>query len=327
MIKRRKLIIALGAGALAVPFASFAQQQGKVWRIGFISTRSEIGAQEEAFRQGLRELAYVEGQNIVIEWRFSKGKAELHPEFASELVKLKMDCIVTGGISATLAAKQASNTIPIVMANSDVDPVRSGAVASLARPGGNVTGFTNIGSDLAGKRLELLREIVPKASRLAIVWDPDSRASGAHIRATRAAARTLGVHLQSLEVWDADDIENAFRAAVKERLQALIVVATGLINSHHGRIANLAANARLPTIYTGSQGVFAGGLMSYGVNGPDQYHRAAGYVDRIIKGAKPADLPVVQPTRFELIINLKAAKQIGLTISPNMLVRADKVIE
>jgi len=325
--RRRKLLAALGAGAIAAPFGSIAQQQGKVWRIGFISPRSEIAVQDEAFRQGLRELGYVESQNTTIEWRFSKGKAALLPAIATELVRLKADCIVTAGIDATLAARQATSTIPIVMANSDADPARSGVVASLARPGGNVTGFINIGSDLAGKRLELLKEILPTTSRVAILWDPDSRASAGHVRETRVAARALGIQLQSLEVWDPEDFENAFLAAGKEHAQALIVVSVGLVLSHHARITNLAVKARLPVMYTLGLNVLDGGLMSYGPDIPDQYRRAATYVDKILKGRKPADLPVVQPTKFEFAINIKAAKQIGLTIPRNVIARADKVIE
>jgi putative ABC transport system substrate-binding protein len=327
MTTRRELLIVLGAGALTGPFGSFAQQQSKVWRIGFLSSNPGIGSSEEAFGQGLRELGYVEGQNIVIEWRFTKGKVDLLPEFAAELVRLKVDCIITNGINATLAAWRATKTIPIVMGGGDDDPVRHGLVASLARPGGNVTGFISISSELARKRLELVKDTLPKVSRVAILWDPDSLPTAAHVRETGVAARALGVQLQSLEVRNPEVLENVFRAASKGRAQALIVVVSGLVNSLGARIATLAVKARLPVMYTSSNVVLAGGLMSYGENGPDRFHRVATYVDRILKGAKPADLPVVQPTKFELVINLKAAKQIGLTIPPNMLTRADKVIE
>ncbi len=328
MNTRRKLLVALGASALVAPFTSFAQQQGKVWRIGFLSTRAGIESQEEALRQGLRELGYVEGQNLVIEWRFTKGKADLLAEFAAELVRLKLDCIITTGTSATRAAKQATITIPIVMANAEDDPVRHGLVASLARPGGNVTGFISISSELAGKRLELLKETLPKASRVALLWSAGSLSATGHVKETAVAARVLGVQLQSLEVVrDPEALENAFRAAGKGRSQALIVVMTGFMNSHRARIVNLAVKTRLPVMYTNLPIVLAGGLMSYAADSPDQYRRSAAYVDKILKGAKPTDLPVQQPTKFEFIINLKAAKQIGLTIPRNVLARADRVIE
>jgi len=325
--KRRELLIALGAGALTVPFGALAQQQGKVWRIGFLTSRDESGSSEAAFRQGLRELGYVEGQNIVIEWRFAKGNVDLLPELAAELVHLKVDCLIAAGANSTFAAKQATNTISIVMGNSEVDPVRLGLVATLARLGGNITGFINISSALAGKRLELLKETLPNASRMAILWDPKSRAAADHVRETELAARTLGVKLQSLEVRDAAILEDAFRTAVKERAQGLIVVAAGLFNSIRTQIPSLAAKMKLPVIYTSSRYVLADGLMSYGSDPSDQYRRVATYVDRILKGTRPADLPVEQPTKFELIINLKAAKWIGLKIPSNLLARADKVIE
>ena len=277
--------------------------------------------------QSLRERGYVEGQNSVIERRYGKGNTDLFREYAAELVRLKVDCIVANGIDATLAAKLATPTIPIVMAGANDDPVRRGLVASLARPGGNVTGFIGIGSELAGKRLQLLKEILPNASRVAILWDPSSVPAVSHVKETEAAARVLGVQLQSLDVRDADALEKAFQAAGKERAQALIVVATGFMNSHQERITNLAANARLPAIYSNSQFVLAGGLMSYAADRDEQFRGAATYVGRILKGTKPADLPVQQPTKFEFIVNLKAAKQIGLTIPRSVIARADKVIE
>jgi putative tryptophan/tyrosine transport system substrate-binding protein len=325
--KRRKLVIALGASALVFPLSSIAQPQAKVWRIGFISTRSGMDSNEEAFRQGLRELGYVEGQNVVIEWRFGKGNTDLFREFAAELVRLKMDCIATSGIDATLAVKLVTQTIPVVMGGANDDPVRRGLVASLARPGGNVTGFVGIGWELAGKRLELLKEMVPKASRVAILWDPNSLPGVNHVKETEGAARVLGMQLQSLDVRDADALENAFQAAGKGRAQALTVVATGFLNSHQARITNLAAKARLPAIYSQAQFTRVGGLMSYGSDQSEQWRGVATYVDRILKGAKPADLPVQQPKKFELIINLKAARQIGLTVPPKLLARADNVIE
>ena len=326
MNNRRKLVIALGAGALTVPFGAFAQQQGKVWRIVYLTQRPGLDEQSEEMQQGLRDLGYIEGQNLVIEWRFSKGKGDLLPGFAAELVRLKVDCIVSNGTLATRAAKQTTQMIPIVMWNTEDDPVRTGLIVSLARPGGNVTGFTGIGSELAGKRLQLLKETVPRASRVAILWDPNSSGLG-HVREARIAARTLGVQLQSLEVWDADDLDPAFRAAGKERAEALMIVAAGLTTNLRTQIIDRVVKSRLPAMYNNSAFVLAGGLMSYAANSSDQLRGAAGYVDRILKGTKPADLAVQQPTKFEFVINMKVAKQIGLTIPRNVLVRADKVIE
>jgi ABC-type uncharacterized transport system substrate-binding protein len=317
---------ALGALLFALSFSVEAQQAGKVYRIGYLSNASGIGSTEETFRQALRDLRYVEGQNLVIEWRFSKGKLDLNPDLAAELVRLKVDCIVAYGVNPTRAAKQATNTIPIVMGNADDDPVRQGLVASLARPGGNVTGFTNIGSDLAGKRLELLKETVPKASRVAILWDPKGQGGTGHVRETEVVAPALGVQLQPVEVRGPEVLENAFQAAVKGHAEALIVVATALMNSHRSRIVNLALNTRLPAMYSNVDFVRDGGLMSYAADTPGRLRGVATYVDKILKGTKPNDLPVQQPTKFEFVINLKAAKQIGLTIPPNVLARADKVI-
>ena len=275
----------------------------------------------------MRELGYVEGQNIAIEWHFSAGNADRYPEIATELVRLKVDCIVAAGIAPALAAKLATQTTPIVMVSANDDPVRRGLVASLARPGGNVTGFVVLGPDLASKRLQILKETLPKASRMAILWDRNSLASVSHVKETEAAARVLGLQLQSLDVGNAESLENAFQAAGKGHAQALLVVATGIMNNHQARIPNLAVKARLPVIYTSAQFVLAGGLMSYAADGVEQFRGAATYVGKILKGAKPVDLPVQQPTKFEFIINLKAAKQIGLTIPPNILARADKVLE
>lgn len=275
----------------------------------------------------MRELGYIEGQNIVIEWRVGKGDTERYREISAEFVRLKLDCMVTWGLAPSLATKLATSTIPIVMVGVNDDPVRRGLVASLSRPGGNVTGFIVMGPDLAGRRLQLLKEILPKASRMAILWDRGGLASTSHVKEAEAAARVLGVQLQSLEVGDAKDLESAFQAAAKGGALALLVVATGLLNSHQARIANLAAKARLPAIYTSSQFIPVGGLMSYAADGVEQFRGAATYFDRILKGAKPADLPVQQPTKFELVVSLKAAKQIGLTIPRSVLVQADKVIE
>jgi putative tryptophan/tyrosine transport system substrate-binding protein len=315
---------------LATMFVSFgfsaeAQQPNRVHRVGYLSPAASLNASPaiESFRQGLRALGYVEGQNIVIEWRFTKGDAAKFPGFAAELVHLKVDCIVTAGIPAIRSAKQATSTIPIVMNVGD-DPVQMGLITNLARPEGNITGFTNVGSDLAGKRLELLKEAFPKVHRVAHVWA--GLTGTAHFREIEAPARALGVLLQRLEVKEPGDLENAFRTAGKDA-DALIVVGTGWPNSHRTRIIDLAGKTRLPTMYTQQQFVIEGGLMSYAADLFEQSRRAAIYVDRILKGAKPADLPVEQPTKFELVINLKSAKKIGLAIPPNVLARADKVIK
>ena len=292
-----------------------------------MSARPESGANEEVFRQGLRELGYVEGQNIAVEWRYSAGKVDLNPGIAAELVRLKVDCIVAMGVDAALQAKLATQTIPIVMVSVNDDPVRRGLVTSLARPGGNVTGFIVLGPELSGIRLQALKEILPKATRMAVIWDRNSLASVSHVKEAEVAARALGVQLQSLDVGNAEALENAFQAAGKGRAQALLMVTNGFLNSLPVRIANLAAKARLPAIYTSSQFPPAGGLMSYAADGEEQFRGAANYVGRILKGAKPAELPVQQPTKFEFIINMKAAKQLGLTIPPGVVARATKVIE
>jgi putative ABC transport system substrate-binding protein len=324
----KTLGVVLCALLFAVCPTADAQQPGKVYRIGYLSNGPGIRpAEEEVFRQALRDLGYIERQNLIIEWRFSKGSLDLLPELASELVRLRADLIVAVGVNPTRAVKQATSTIPIVMGNADDDPVRHGLVASLARPGGNVTGFTNIGSDLAGKRLELLKETFPKVSRVAILWDPKGQGGAGHARETKIAAPGLGVELHPVEVRAADDLENAFQAAVKGRAEALIVVHTGLMNAERSRTVNLAAKTRLPVMYSSSSFVFAGGLMSYAADDHERNRRVAVYVDKILKGATPADLPVEQPTKFELVINLKTAKQIGLAIPPNVLAPADKVIK
>jgi putative ABC transport system substrate-binding protein len=317
--------LALSAMLFALCVTAEAQQSGKTSRVGYLSPRLGIDNRAEAFRQGLREVGYVEGQNLLIEWRFTKGKTVLFPELAAELVRLKMDCILAIGVSAIGALKQSSDTIPIVMGTIDADPVEQGFVASLARPGGNITGFTGIAYDIAGKRLELLKETVPRASRAGILVDP-SPAADAHVKETEITARNLRMQLQLLEVREPEALDNAFQVARQGRAEVLTVVTTGLINSHRPRIINLAANSRLPTIYSSPDFVLEGGLMSYASDPVAQHRRAATYVDKILKGTKPTDLPVEQPTKFELVINLKAAKQIGLTIPPNVLARADRVI-
>ncbi len=326
-MKKKITFLTLCALLLAICFQAEAQQSKKVYRVGYISPRNQIGRNEEAFRKRMHELGYVEGQNIIIEWRFASGKTNLFPELASGLVRLNVDAIVGQGVNATGAAKQATSTIPIVMSNADDDPVRLGLVASLARPGGNVTGFISISSDIAGKRLELLKETVPKASRIAILSRPRSQSTAAasHVRETEVAARALAIKLESLEARGREDLESAFRTARKVADALIVVAVAGMINDRD-RILDLAVKTRLPVMYTNPELVLAGGLISYGASLPALAYGAANYVDRIFKGTKPADLPVQQPTKFELIINLKAAKQIALTIPPNVLARADQVI-
>ena len=334
MIQRRTFVAGLAA-MMAAPLVAEAQQAGKLYRLGYLSPRNGIEVSEEAFRQGLRELGYVEGHNLVIEWRFAKGQTAMFPSLATELVRLNVDCIVTIGVAATRVAKQATITIPIVMAAADDDPVRLGLIASFARPGGNVTGIVNVGHELAGKRLQFLKEAVPQASRVAILYPlrpgagggPGVALAGGHLRETQAAAPAFGIQPQSLEVRDPDELERAFKSAAEGRAEALIVVGTDFVNSHRAKIIDLAAKTRLPAIYTSSVWPHEGGLMSYAEDRVTQYRRAANYVDRIFKGAKPADLAVEQPTKLELIVNLKTAKALGLTIPPSLLLRADQVVE
>jgi putative tryptophan/tyrosine transport system substrate-binding protein len=328
-MKKNIFCIALSAMLFALSFPVEAQQPTrKVPRIGFltIGSASSVTSRYDAFRQGLRELGYVEGQNIVIEWRFAEGKREELPALANDLVRLKVDVIVTAGTTATAPATRATTTIPIVMAYS-ADPVGTGLVASLSRPGGNVTGLTEISPDLAGKRLELIREAVPRTTRVAVLWDSSRPANIDVLKEIDAAARAYGVRVRSLEVRSSNDFESAFRAATKERAGALIVPSGSLTNLHAPQIVSLALRSRLPSIWETKNYADIGGLMSYGPSLDDLYRRAAIYVDKILKGAKPADLPVEQPTKFELVINLKTAKQIGLTIPPELLARATKIIK
>jgi putative ABC transport system substrate-binding protein len=323
----------VGIAALAVAFvmcaaAAQAQQPTKVPRIGYLSGSPPFSIAEriEAFRQGLLELGYMEGKNIVIEWRSAEGKRDRLPALATELVHLKVDVIVTAGPLVTRAAKQATSTIPIVLTQ-DPDPVRNGFVASLARPAGNITGLSRIAPELSGKQLELLKEIVPMLSRVAVFGTSTRPGNAQTLREVELAAGAFGVKLQFLDILSPKDIEAAFQAAVRERADGALWIVTGSIgNPHRKKIADLAVSSRLPMIYFQRVDVEAGGLMFYGVNEVDLDRRAAIYVDKILKGAKPADLPVEQPTKFELAINLKTAKQIGLTIPPNVLARADKVI-
>jgi putative ABC transport system substrate-binding protein len=305
-------------------FAS-AQQSARIPRIGILipPSASYFSAQVEAFRQRLRELGYVEGENIVIEYRYAEGKLERLPDLAAQLVRLKVDVIVAAG-GAALAAKKASATIPIVTPN-HADPVGSGLVASLARPGGNITGLSLMTPDLDGKRLELLKEALPKVGQVAFLWQ---RVAGGilPLTVTEAAAKALGIKLQSLEVRSLDDFESAFARAKKERAQALITTPGPLVATQQRQVLDFAAKNRLPAMYSNSEFVEAGGLMSYAPNYTDLFRRAADFVDKILKGTKPAELPIDQPKKFEFIINLKAAQQIGLTIPPNVLARADRVM-
>jgi len=318
------LISTLALGLLAASLPAEAQQPGKVYRIGYLSRTASV---HEGFRQRLRELGYIEGQNLVIEAaRLPKGKRDLYPELAAELVRLKVDLILTVGTVATRAAKQATSTIPIVMGNASVDPVRHGLVASLARPGGNVTGLFDMMQDLAGKRLELLKETFPKVSRVGHLSVRGNPPGVAHLKETEATGRALGVRIQALEVPGPDDLESAFRAAVEEGADALIVVGVGFIIRHRQRIVDLEVKSRLPAMHTHKRWVSAGGLMSYRTNNLERYRRAATYVDRILKGTKPADLPVERVTKFVFEINLKTAKQIGVTIPPEVLLQATRVI-
>ena len=305
-----------------------SQQPTKIPRVGYLATisLSIIPARIEAFRQGLRELGYVEGKSIVIEWRSAEGKPARVPGLATELVRLKVDIIVTAGSPATRAAKEATNTIPIVMTN-EGDPVGTGFVASLARPGGNITGLSTLAPELGGKRLEILKEVVPKASRVAVIGNSTNPDYAQVLKEIELAAGALKVKLQYLDVLDPKDIETAFRAAAKGRADAVLVLNSPVLHSYQTQVVDLAVKSRLPAMYDRPEYVKeAGGLMNYGVSINDLDRRAATYVDKILKGRTPADLPVEQPMRFEFIINLKAAKQIGLTIPPNVLVRANKVI-
>ncbi len=332
MISRRAFIETIVGGLLAAPLAAEAQQARKVPRIGFLGTRtpSDTSSAFDAFRQGLRELGWVEGQNIVIEYRWAEGRYERLPTLAAELVRLKVDIIVAVTTPGIQAAKNATETIPIVMISGSADPVGLGLIASLARPGGNVTGLSySVGREIFGKGLELLKETVPKVRRVAILSNPSNPASPVQpliIREVYVAARSLGVQLL-LEARGPNGFDGAFAAMAKERVGALLVVADSIFILHRTRLADLAAKSRLPAMYGFREHVEAGGLMSYGANLADLYRRAATYVDKILKGAKPADLPVEQPTKFELVINLKTAKALGLTIPQSLLGRADEVIE
>jgi putative ABC transport system substrate-binding protein len=315
------IIAVLGGGAIAE-----AQQAARIPRIGilFAASASVSLPRVEAFRQRLRELGYVEGKNVVIEYRYAEGKFERLPDLVAELVRLKVDVVVATG-RAIFVAKKAIATIPIVFAGAG-DPVGTGLVSSLARPGGNITGLSLMSPDLNGKRLELLKEAFPKVARVAFLWSSGGPSGNLPLTEMEAAAKALGLKLQSLGVRTLDDFDSAFARAKREGAQALITNASGLINTQQRQVLDFAAKNRLPAMYPDSEFVEAGGLMSYTPNHTDLFRRAADYVDKILKGTKPADLPVEQPMKFEFIINLKAAKQIGVTVPPNVLVRANKVI-
>jgi len=318
------LILAVAAAGPSVN----AQQASKIAKIGYLapSTPASVAHLVEAFRQGLRELGYVEGKTVVLEARYAEARVERLPELARELVGLKVDVIVASTDAVIAAVKRETRTIPIVMAPSS-DPVGSGFVASLARPGGNVTGLSAISPELSGKRLELLREVVPGLSRVAFLWNPDVRGNLFDYKETEGAARSLRLELQSVEVSRAEDLDRAFSAITNQRAQALVLPAGNLIGfSNLGRITSFAQRNRLPTIFSQREYVDAGGLMSYGPSSSGMFRRAAVYVDKILKGAKPADLPVEQPTQFELVISLKTAKALGLTIPQSLLQRADEVV-
>jgi putative tryptophan/tyrosine transport system substrate-binding protein len=317
----RRAFIARTLSLLAAPLAAEAQQSGRVYRVGLLG----IG-EPQVLRQILREAGYVEGQNLAIEWRNAEGRPERFGDLAADLVRLKVDVIVAANPAATIAAKNATASIPIVMVNTP-DPVQLGLVASLGRPGGNITGTTSLSADLSVKQLELLKEAIPQAARVAVLWNPINPWHRLALKAAESAARSLVVQLHSVEVRVAEELEGAFTAMTKARADAVLVLSDPMTFFHRARIADLAAKRRLPTMHGVRGYVDAGGLMSYWANQADLYRRVASYVDRILKGAKPGDLPIEQPTKYELVINLKTAKALGLTIPPSVLARADEIIQ
>jgi putative ABC transport system substrate-binding protein len=320
------VLLALSLGFLVAPLAAHAQQPAKVPRIGILTLAPSMAPTFEAFRQGLRELGYVEGQNVALEYRFAQGRADRLPALAAELVQMKVEVIVIQSTQAALAAKQATQTIPIVMAQGG-DPVAAGLVASLARPGGNVTGLSLQLSELSGKRLQLLKEVAPKSTLVAVIRNVTHPNAAGFWEETEAAARSLNLRLQSVEVRSPADLDAAFKAVARARPSALITIADNMLVDNRTRVVQFAAKSRLPAIYPDREFAEAGGLMTYGPSTASNWRRAATFVDKILKGAKPADLPVEQPTRFELVVNLKTAKALGLTIPPSILVRADQVIQ
>jgi putative tryptophan/tyrosine transport system substrate-binding protein len=326
---RRAFLGALTGGLLAAPRLAGAQSAGKVYRVGYLTAGSITANPHvlEAFRQGLRELGWVEGQNIVIEYRSAEGRFDRLPGLAAELIRLRVDVIVGTPTPAAIAAKNASGTVPIVGVSLTV-PVELGLITSLARPGGNVTGVSySVGADIFGKDLELLKQVIPRVRRVAVLSNPTGPAQPLTISNIKEATRSLELQLQLVEARGPGDFDGAFAAMVRERVGAVLVVTDPVYIPHRARLVRLAAKNRLPSIFTQRADVEAGGLMSYGPNFPDMYRRAATYVDKILKGARPADLPTEQPTKFELVINLKTAKALGLTIPPSLLQRADEVIQ
>jgi putative tryptophan/tyrosine transport system substrate-binding protein len=328
VISRRRFLTAASSVVLVAPLVTEAQQPGKTYRIGILANLRHGDAEGlwDAFIQGLRELGYAEGRNITIEWQVSEGSYERLPDLAAELVRRKVDVIVVPADQNALAARQATLTIPIVMAGA-ADPVAIGLVASLARPTGNITGLSAVvGPEITGKQLELLKATVPQTSRIAILWNPANPSHAVRVREAGRAAGSLKVLIQAVEARGPDDLGRAFTAMARERAGAALILSDGMFRLHHTRIADLVAKGRLPTM--GSRDLLAAGiLMFYGASGRDLFRRAATYVDKILKGARPADLPVEQPTKFELVINLKTAKALGLTIPQSILTRADEVIE
>lgn len=304
-----------------------AQPSSRAYRVGFLSSLSPevVSDRVDAFRQGMRELGYAEGKDLSIEWRYAHGKIERLPSLAAELVRVKVDVILTGGPAVNRFAKEATTTIPVVL-SFDNDPVGNGFAASLARPGGNLTGFSTYYPEISGKQLEILKDIVPRLSRLAVIGNSSIAGNAQALRETEKAANAFGVKLKSLDVQNDSEIEAAFLSAIKDRSDAVIVLGSQVVTSHAKQFAAMAVKSRLPAIYWSPEFVQAGGLLSYSVSINDLFRRSAIYVDKILKGAKPGDLPVEQPTKFELMINLKTAKQIGLMIPPNVLARADRVI-
>jgi putative ABC transport system substrate-binding protein len=325
-IAHKLLLLMLGMAILGVPLGTNAQQPARVPRIGILTLAASMPPTFEAFRQGLRELGYVEGQDIALEYRFAQERADRLPALAADLVRMKVEVIVTQSTQAALAAKHATHTIPIVMAVVG-DPVTAGLVASLARPGGNVTGLTLYGTELSGKRLELLKEVAPRATLVAVIRNVTHPNALGFFEETEAAARSLNLRLQSVEVRSPADLDAAFNAVARARPSALITLADNMLVDNRTRIVEFAAQSRLPGIFPEREWADAGGLMAYGPNIASNFRRAAAFVDKILKGAKPGDLPVEQPTKYELVINLKTAKALGLTMPQSILIRADEVIQ
>jgi putative ABC transport system substrate-binding protein len=327
LYKRRKFITLLGGAAAAWPLAAGGQQVGRIYRIGMFTAGERLLPKTwSIFTDGLKELGWIEGRNIVFEPRYAENDLERLPGLAAELVRLQVDVIVAFGTLAPLAAKRATSTTPIVMANAG-DPLGSGLVASLARPGGNVTGMSLMAPDLGGKRLELLKEIFPQLSRAAVIWNAANPYSALVFEETQGAAKTFAIEVQSLEVRGPRDFDSALNSDMRKRVDALVVVEDPLTFNHRKQLADFCIESRLPSIHGLREFVDAGGLVAYGANLDELYRRAVGFVDKVLKGAKPADLPVQQPTKFELVINLKTARALGLTIPPTVLARADEVIE